>query len=147
MITGIVSRVWSDDGVATRAPESLEQEGENFVGGIVALTPKTELQRLAQSHALQLSESIGETRQLMIRQSQGELSRPILIVLLSWATALFLGFGLLASFNVTAITSFLVGSLSVAGAVFLIVEMSHPYSGWIQISRAPLRAVLAQMGQ
>jgi Protein of unknown function (DUF4239) len=147
LIAGIVSRVWSADVVATDAPARLQQEGENLLSAIVALNPKTELQRLAQSRALQLSESIGETRQLMIRQSQGELSRPILLMLLSWATALFLGFGLLARFNATVIASFFVGSLSVAGAVFLIVEMSHPYGGWIQISSAPLRAVLAEMDQ
>jgi len=41
----------------------------------------------------------------------------------------------------------ILGALSVAGAVFLIVEMSQPYGGWFQISSAPLRAVLAQLGQ
>jgi Protein of unknown function (DUF4239) len=147
MITGIVLRVWPAEGVPTRAPGSLQEEGENLFAGIVALTPKTELQRLAQNHVLQLLESISETRHLLIQQSQGELSRPILFGLLFWVTALFVGFGLLARFNATVITSLFVGSVSVAGAVFLIVEMSRPYGGWVQISSAPLRAVLAQMGQ
>jgi hypothetical protein len=147
MIAEIVLRVWGNGGVPIHAPASLKKEGEIFLGGIVALSSKTELQRLAQCRVLQLLENIGETRQLMIQQSQGELSRPILFVLLSWVTALFVEFGLLARFNATVITSFFVGSLSVAGAVFLIVEMSHPYGGWMQIYSAPLRAVLAQTGQ
>jgi hypothetical protein len=147
MLTGVVVRVWPTEGAATRAPGSLQQESESFFGGVAALTPKTELQRVAQGHVLQLLESIAETRNVLIQQSQGELSRPILLVLLSWVTVLFAGFGLLARFNTTVIASLFVGSVSIAGAVFLIVEMSQPYGGWIQISSAPLRVVLAQMGQ
>lgn len=147
MLTGIILRVWPTEGAAKPAPGSLQQEGEDFFAGIVALTPRSEVQRLAQSRALELLEKIGETRQTMIQQSQAELSRPILIALLFWVTALFVGFGLLARFNATVITSLFVGALSIAAAVFLIVEMSHPYGGWIQISSAPLRTALAQMGQ
>lgn len=147
MVTRIVLRVWPTEGAPTPASGTFQKEGENLFAGVVALTPNSELQRLAQIRVLQLLENIAETRQIMIQQSQAKLPRPILIALLSWVTALFLGFGLLARFNATVITALLVGSLSVAGAVFLIVEMSQPYGGWMQISSAPLRAVLAQMGQ
>ena len=41
--------------------------------------------------------------------------------------------------------TFFIGALSVAGAVFLILEMSHPYSGVMQISSAPMRAVVADI--
>jgi hypothetical protein len=147
MVTRLVLRVWPTEGAATPASGNLQQEGENLFGGIAALTPKSELQRLAQSRVLQLLENIGQIRQIMILQSQAELSRPILVALLFWVTALFGGFGVLARFNVTVITALFIGSLSIAGTVFLIVEMSQPYSGWVQISSAPLHAVLAQMGQ
>jgi hypothetical protein len=147
MLAGIVLRVWPTEGAVKPASGTLQKEGENLFGSIVALTPKSELQRLAQSRALQLLENIGETRQMLIQQSQAELSRPILIALLSWTTALFAGFGFLARSNATVIAALFIGSLSIAGAVFLIVEMSQPYGGWVQISSAPLRAVLAQMGQ
>jgi hypothetical protein len=40
-----------------------------------------------------------------------------------------------------------VGSLSVAAAISLILQMNQPYAGWLQVSSAPLRAALAQMGQ
>jgi hypothetical protein len=40
----------------------------------------------------------------------------------------------------------LVGSLSVAAAIFLILELSRPYAGLIQLSDEPLRDVLAQIG-
>jgi len=45
------------------------------------------------------------------------------------------------------IASFFVSALSVSGAIFLILEMYAPYAGLVQISNAPLRAALAQLGQ
>jgi len=36
--------------------------------------------------------------------------------------------------------------LSVSGAIFLILEMYNPYSGVIQISKAPLQSALALLG-
>jgi hypothetical protein len=147
MLTDIVMRVWSTEVFATGGPEILQQEGEELFADISSLTAKTDLQRGAQSRVLQLLQSIGQTRHLLIAQSQEELSRPILWALLSWVTALFVGFGLLARFNATVLVALLVGSSAVAGAVLLIVEMSHPYGGWIQISKTPLLAALAQMGK
>ena len=146
MLARIVLRVWPTEGALKLAPGTLQEEGENFFGGVVALTPKSELQRLAQNRALELLEKIGETHEILIQQSQAQLSRPVLFALLFWVTALFMGFGLLARFNATVIAALFVGALSIAGAVFLIVEMSQPYGGWLQISSSPLRAALAQMG-
>lgn len=37
------------------------------------------------------------------------------------------------------------GALSVAAAVFVILEMSHPYSRSMQVSSVPLRDALNQM--
>ena len=72
---------------------------------------------------------------------------PVLVVLTFWVTALFVSFGLFAPFNTTTIVSLLMSALSVSGAIFLILEMYTPYAGLIQISSAPLRAALAQLGQ
>ena len=48
-----------------------------------------------------------------------------------------------ARFNATVAVALLVGSLSVAAAIFLILELSRPYAGLIQLSDEPLRNVLA----
>jgi hypothetical protein len=50
-------------------------------------------------------------------------------------------------FNATVATAVLVGSLTVSGAIFLILEMSRPYTGMMQISSAPIRNALAQIGR
>jgi hypothetical protein len=104
------------------------------------------LQRLGQSRALELLGHIGDTRHLLIEQARGSLSWPFLVVLISWGSVLFFGFGLFARYNATVVAALCVGSLSVAGAIALILQMNQPYGGWIQVSSAPLRAALAQMG-
>jgi hypothetical protein len=144
MLTEFVLQVWPD-GRTDPGARALQTEGEKLFGDVVALTPNTELQRSVQSRVLILLQTIGETRHLMIAQSQAELPRPILYALLLWVTALFSGFGLLARFNWTVTVALFVASLSVAVAVFLIVEMSEPYRGIMQISKTPLLSVLSQM--
>ena len=63
-----------------------------------------------------------------------------------WLSVLFATFGLLAPSNMTVVLTLLVCALSVAGAVFLIVDMTNPYLGLIRISDAPLRDALAELG-
>jgi hypothetical protein len=43
------------------------------------------------------------------------------------------------------VITFFVGTLSVAGAIFLILEMDQPFAGLLQISSEPLRHVLAPL--
>jgi membrane-bound ClpP family serine protease len=90
--------------------------------------------------------SLGETRWLMFEQRTASISTPLLIALIFWLTALFISFGLFAPFNATVVASFFISALSVSGAILLIVEMYTPYAGIIQISSAPLRRALAQLG-
>jgi hypothetical protein len=49
--------------------------------------------------------------------------------------------------NPTVMATFLVCALSVAGAMFLIVDLDRPFDGLIQISSTPLRNALSQLGQ
>jgi Protein of unknown function (DUF4239) len=149
MIAVTIRRVWpaDGDGPSVSAPvSSVQHDGEALFSDIANLVPKTDLQRRVQNRALELLERFGETRRLLIAQSQGTLSWPLLFLLMSWLTLLFFGFGLLTHYNATVAAALFVGSFSVAGAIFLIVELNQPYGGWMQISSAPLRAALAEMG-
>ena len=44
-------------------------------------------------------------------------------------------------------TALLVCTLSVSGAVFVILELDRPYEGIMRLSSAPLREALAQIGK
>jgi hypothetical protein len=134
-------RIWSPLGLR---PANLDA-ANRFVQQLQSLSPKTDAARLMQSRAMQVAEGILQTRLLMSEQVGDSISRPFLTVLIFWICALFLGFGLFARFNVTVTLSLLVGALSVSGAIFLVLELSTPYQGFMQISDAPLRHALAQI--
>jgi hypothetical protein len=141
-VLGAHDRIWSPAGLR---PANLEA-ANGFVQQLQSLSPKTDAARLIQSRAMQVAESILQTRLLMSEQAGDTIPWPFLIVLIFWIYALFLGFGIFARFNATVTLSLLVGALSISGAIFLILELSTPYQGILQISDAPLVHALAQMG-
>jgi hypothetical protein len=96
---------------------------------------------------MQISADLGRTRSLLLEQTGGSIPMPFLVVLVFWFTVIFITFGLFAPPNATVIAVLLVCALSVAGAIFLILELDRPFEGLIQISDAPLRSALARLGQ
>jgi hypothetical protein len=120
---------------------------EAFYGSVQALAPETEAQRHAQARALQLGGAIAETRHLMAQQLGSPLPLPFLAVLVVWLAVLFAGFGLFAPPNATVVVGLLLGALSVAGAIFLILELARPYDGIMRISHEPLRSALSRLGE
>jgi hypothetical protein len=142
-------RIWSPDGVR---PENLDSRAtRNSVNAnieqLLRLSPKTDAERMMQSRAVQESESITQSRLAMFEQLDSSISWPFLTVLVFWICMLFLGFGLFARFNPTVTVALVVGALSVAGAIFLILELSEPYRGLMRISDEPLRNAIDQIDQ
>lgn len=132
-------------GLATAKPLQAQREVADLIDRIATLSPKTEAQRFSQSQALRLIANLGDVRLLLNEQSRGSISWPFLIVLVFWLTMLFLGFGLLARGNATVTAALMLGAVSVAGAIFLILEMNRPYGGLMQVSIAPIRDALQNM--
>ncbi len=145
--TRVLDQLWSRDGTSPTSSAPTSSAGESFYATIQELSPKNDTQRSLQSQALGIGMEIGKTRWLMFEQATTSISLPLLIILVLWLTAIFISFGLFAPFNSTVILSLFVSALAVSGAVFLILEMYSPYEGLIQISKAPLRAAIAHLGQ
>lgn len=110
------------------------------------LSPVNENQKRLQAQALEYATQIGHTRWLMFEQKTTPVPMPLLAILVFWLTALFISFGMFVRPNVVVITSLFISALSLAAAILLILEMYQPYGGLIQVSDAPLRAALAQLG-
>jgi len=149
VVAADVARIWPDEGVGSAKLPSPEARlrGEDMFGMIAGLSPHTDEQRFGQARALQLLTDMANTRRLMAEQAGGSLSWPFFVVLVFWLVMLFVGFGLFARFNATVFAAHFVGALSVAGAIFLILEMNRPYSGLMQISSAPIHRALEQLGR
>ena len=81
------------------------------------------------------------------RGAGGAVPKTFLIVVIFWLSMTFASFGLSAPRNATVVvTVFVISTLSVAAAVFLIFELDSPFDGIIQISSEPFRYALANLG-
>jgi len=143
-VVGTLERIWPEDGSAQILPT---RKSEVFYDKLQMLVPKTESQRTVQAQALKIAVDIAQTRWLLFAQRGSSIPLPFLIVLVFWLAMLFASFSLFSPPNATVIATLLVCALSVSGAILLILELDRPFGGMIQISNAPLREVLAQLGQ
>jgi hypothetical protein len=94
----------------------------------------------------QINRELRKDRLLLIEQQREGLPPILLGLLVFWLTLLFVSFGLFAPRNVTVIAVLVVCALSVASAIFLILEMSRPLEGMIKVSSAPLLEELKLIG-
>jgi hypothetical protein len=84
---------------------------------------------------------------LLAEQGGSAIRWPTLAILAFWLTIIFVSFGYSAPRNATVIVTLFVCSLSVAGAIYLLVQLDQPYSGYIKVSSVPLRAAIDQLGR
>jgi len=120
---------------------------EDIQRRIVALVPKTEDEKWYKGRALEISNEIFHARWLTFGSTGASVSWAFLAVLTFWLTAIFLSFGLFAPRNVVVGGVILISALSVAGAVFLIMEMDDPFTGLLKVSGEPLAYSLSMLGR
>lgn len=110
------------------------------------LEAQTDGQRFAKAHALEVAADLSRTRVLMAAESGSSVPLPFLLVLVFWLIFLFVSFAMFAPANPTVMAVLFFGALSVAGAIFLILELDQPFTGVMRLSSLPLRGALAQIG-
>jgi len=119
---------------------------EDVQNQILRLTPQTEAQRYFKENAVKESEEVLKTR-WRILESGGAIPGTFLAVVICWLAVTFASFGLYAPRNATVVSVLLIAALSVAAAVFLIVELDGPFDGVIKVSGDPLRFALENIGK
>jgi hypothetical protein len=147
-VNSMIDQTWSKDSndATGDAPQQLANR-EILFDKLQDLEPHTDAQRRIQSQTESMMISMAQTRWLLFEQSGSSISTAFLVVVVFWLTILFISFGLFAPRNATVVVALLVSAMSVAGAIFLILELDHPFSGLIQISSAPLLHTLTVLGK
>ncbi len=112
-----------------------------------SLDPSTEVQRQALSSARDLAKKFADTQMLMARQLANPFPPYVLIVVACWASALFLGNGLVATPNAVTVLAHLAGATAIGSAVFLILELSQPYIGVVRLSSAGVDRLLQVLAE
>jgi hypothetical protein len=113
---------------------------------LMSLAPKTGAQKQVLATANLAAGQIAQTRILMMLQLAGGISWPMLAIVVCWSLLLFCGYGLVSPLNATVLTTLAFGAIAVASAVFLIIELSQPYSGLFRIPQGPALQTMEALG-
>jgi hypothetical protein len=122
---------------------------ENFRTGqgfLDSLQPSSDAQKTALANANQAHAAIEQIRLQMALALTNPVTYSLLAIVVAWATFLFCGFGLMSRSNAMAFAALAVGAAAVASAVYLIINLSDPYSGLFEASRAPIERILKDVG-
>jgi hypothetical protein len=138
-------RLWHEKESGASGPFETDDAAERVYVDIQKLSPHDDLQRSLQSRAVQISNDLAQVRFLLFVESENLIPIPFLAVLAFWLMIIFASFSLFSPPNVTVFTCLVLFSLSAAFGIFLILELSRPFSGPMSISSEPLRNALAAL--
>ena len=146
VIGPFADRLWHEKAATATAPFAMNAKAEGVYIAIQALSPRNDLQRSLQARAAQISTDLAQTRLLLFVESDSAIPAPFIAILAFWLVIIFASFSLFAALNVTVFSFLGLFALSASGAIFLILELSQPFTGLLMIPSTPLRNALAPLG-
>jgi hypothetical protein len=146
-VTVMADRIWRENSSGDRRTRTFEPAdlGISLYSEVLKLPPKTETQRLLQAKAMDAITDAGKIRLLLFTAAGGSIPIPFLIVLIGWLTLIFASISLFAESSTRVIAVLFIFSLAATAAIFLILELSQPFTGLMRISDQPLRVALPAM--
>jgi hypothetical protein len=142
-----VRRIWPTDQSAPVQLVPNQQMGDALYLAVQRLSPKDDTQRALKAQVANLIVDLGQLRLLLVAQSIPSISKPMLIILVSWLLVIFFGFSLIAPPNATTMLALVASAFSVACAIFLILQLDHPFGGLIHIPSEPLINVMNHLAR
>jgi hypothetical protein len=110
-----------------------------------ALKPTDDARLSIWNDARQQYRRVIELRWALVEQAEGSIPAPLLVMVVAWLVLIFGSFGYRAPRNAVVLTSFVLASALISGALYLIVDMDAPFGGPIQVSSAPLQRAMAEI--
>jgi ABC-type multidrug transport system fused ATPase/permease subunit len=146
-VASMADRIWRQNGSDPRKAEPFEASAAalSLYDEILKLSPQNETQRSLQSRVIDTVQDLGKTRLLLFAEAGMAIPMPFLVVLISWLAILFASFSLFADNNATTVVALGIFALSASASIFLILELSQPFTGLMMISSEPLRNALAPL--
>ena len=146
-IAPLVERIWRENRSESSHQSTFEatKSGQDTASAILRLPPQNETQRVIKDRAIQIASDLAQTRFLLFEQSGDAIPLPFLIVLIFWLSIIFMSFGMFSRLNIVSGIALTVFAVSAAGALFLVLELSNPFAGMMQISSAALSDALAPL--
>jgi hypothetical protein len=118
---------------------------EHVREAIRALPVATRDEQSLASEALASTTVLLRERWLLIDRAGSSVHTVVIIVLTVWIAALFMSFGINAPQHATMYAVFLILSVAIGSAIFLVMEMDRPFQGLMQVSGQPIETALRHM--
>jgi hypothetical protein len=142
----MVERITNEGRSGAPAPYETTSEAQRFVARVEELKPNSESQRSVQTRIINAIVQLTQSRLALFTQAHDSIPAPFLAVLIFWLAVIFASFGVFVRPVPIVVITFVVGAMSVSGALFLILEMDQPFAGLFQISTETLTSALAPLG-
>jgi hypothetical protein len=146
-VADAVQRIWPTDQSGPGQLGVNQQAGDAVYVTIQRLSPHDDTQRALKAQVGTLLVDLGQLRTLLVAQSIPSISKPMLIILVSWLVVIFFGFSVVAPPNATTTLALVTSAFSVACAIFLILELDQPFGGLIHIPSEPMINVLDHLAK
>ena len=144
LIEASIPRIWPDNTDIQTPSKANAPIGDAFYVTLLKLNTRDDTEHTLKTQAISLMVEIAQIRSLMQAESTKSISKPMLLVMVFWLVLIFFGFSLIAPANATANLAMIGSALCAAAAIYLILELNHPFSGLMRISSEPMLNVLSQ---
>jgi hypothetical protein len=138
-----------DGGAVARRSDATLIDGttvDAFYTAIAGIRTANAAQHAAQQQALDMAGRLVQARAtLMLRSLSDDMQWPFLAMLVAWLAIMFIAMGMFVRTNMVVVLALSAGSVAVAGAIFLILELSDAHVGMLRVSDAPLRFALTYL--
>lgn len=114
---------------------------------LASLPVTSEAQREGQASALRVLGELARINAVAFTERGSNVMPVLLVMVTCWMTLTVMGWNLFAPRNYTVSAVNIVCSLSVASAIFLILEMDQPFGGIVEVSDKPMRAALLKLAE
>ena len=143
----MVDQIWSEDtfNFVEAKPFEMTSSYDAFSQRLLSLSPASDAQQRLKEHLIKTAADIAKTRFLLFAESDSSIPMPFLAILVIWLIIIFASFSLFAPPNAVVLAFLFLFSASAAAAIFLVLELSQPFDGLMQIPSLPLRNALAPL--
>ena len=149
-ITKIKNDIWPEDAKASKKSSVAFKEEStilDLISRISNLDAKSPEELEMKSNAIAIASDLNRERWQVTVEATTKLPLPLVVIPVFWITFLTFIYGIFSPRNGTVTLVLLFCSLSIAGAIFLICEMSMPLDGSIKIPSQPFQTVLEMIRQ
>jgi hypothetical protein len=114
---------------------------------IRGLDPQDPMHRRLLQTCINQFELFMRARWKLIEEAHAAISYPFYLVLAFWLVIIFASFGLSAPNNMLSYITIILGALSIASVIFVILDLDTPFTGIFAVSSQPLREALVQLSR